>query len=705
MMRAKEVLRLYENGERNFCNIDLIRADFRGTDLSGSNFQGANIRSANFTNTDLKETNFTGSRAGIAKWNRAFQLILQTSLICFFIYLLRLLAYLPDLLHDIFMMTRPDEIGLWNSPILVGSQLLFQFISAFVFLRVGFTLKGFNILFPVGLIICALSFQSNLRSGLFIDIYVGLFLGVTYSFLILLSISSFAVANRLMAVIFSLGIIIISVEATPTLILMGMPDWYSLIVSVTSLGIFLVTLLGSYLVARKALRGDEKFSLVHTLGVRLGALGGTQFRGADLTDANFAQANLKRADFSNSRKRPTKFTRICWHDAKQLNRACLGSSILRDAKVRTLLTTPEKGYKQDFTGANLSGAFLKGADLESAIFRDADLSEASLESAVLKDANLTRAQAVGTNFTRASLTGATIESWNIDSTTILKAIDCEFIFLLENMDSSGSRERLPHDSDQFFQPGDFEKFFQEFLDEVKLLIRKGIDPIAFRTAFQKVMEEHSYIDQESIRSLTKKDDDVMLTLQVPVGTDKSEVVRSWEAGYQKGLNEMINQRRIGVGQNAYTSPLNLTISARANNRSKTVKGNDQSQNFDVKGDFNVDANQSTISFRDVTGEVVNKIKSENSHSTSGTNLKELLMELQSTLDKSLVLTDEAKAFALEQVKVLAESEKSPKEGAFKKRAYRALTTLKGTIVGVDETTKLVKSLNVLLPAIAKLLGL
>ena len=570
-MKTKELLSRYADGERNFCRVSLKGSNLRNQDISGIDLSGADIRSANFTNSNLQGANFSNVQSGL-------------QIRRFFLFQL-LLFYLLDLAGSL-LLRIPLEFSsqfTWNYGFRVFDAMIYLLLLPILALTLhqGFTVRGISrtILLVTVLLFLPVSMSLILHGGIsvqaFILRYILLLLTSVSLIIIILVVSLVIVANRIFGILLSIGACLVpflEVQSASNFIISNPATMPDLLIDTpgfqVAILVIFIAIISSFFVARKALRGDEKFSLVHTLGVRLGALGGTQFRGADLTDANFAQANLKRADFSNSRKRPTKFTRICWHDAKQLNRACLGSSILRDAKVRTLLTTPEKGYKQDFTGANLSGAFLKGADLESAIFRDADLSEASLESAVLKDANLTRAQAVGTNFTRASLTGATIESWNIDSTTILKAIDCEFIFLLENMDSSGSRERLPHDSDQFFQPGDFEKFFQEFLDEVKLLIRKGIDPIAFRTAFQKVMEEHSYIDQESIRSLTKKDDDVMLTLQVPVGTDKSEVVRSWEAGYQKGLQDAKNQQIRAVQETTmpfYQPIININVSADAGN--------------------------------------------------------------------------------------------------------------------------------------------
>ncbi|MFB2898421.1 pentapeptide repeat-containing protein [Aerosakkonemataceae cyanobacterium BLCC-F50] len=46
----------------------------------------------------------------------------------------------------------------------------------------------------------------------------------------------------------------------------------------------------------KAVAVDEKFALVRTIAVALAAIGGTSFRGANLTDADFSGAILKNTD-------------------------------------------------------------------------------------------------------------------------------------------------------------------------------------------------------------------------------------------------------------------------------------------------------------------------------------------------------------------------------------------------------------------------
>jgi hypothetical protein len=79
--------------------------------------------------------------------------------------------------------------------------------------------------------------------------------------------------------------------------------------------------------------------------------------------------------------------------------------------------------------------------------------------------HLKASQCLGTDLSGAHLTGATLEGWNIDHATNLHAIDSAYVYLLEPFDALGQRrddhhrERLPHDPDKIFGPGDFETYF------------------------------------------------------------------------------------------------------------------------------------------------------------------------------------------------------------------------------------------------------
>ncbi|MEM6717504.1 MAG: pentapeptide repeat-containing protein, partial [Cyanobacteria bacterium P01_C01_bin.147] len=251
---------------------------------------------------------------------------------------------------------------------------------------------------------------------------------------------------------------------------------------------------------------DPKFVNLRIIGLAFAALGGTTFSGADLTKASFAHATLKHLNLADSSQRSTILIQVRWHHVQELNRARLGTSNLQDPRVRHLLVTL-KGANQDFSGADLRGTNLAGAELHGA--------------------NLTEAQCIGTDFTQAQLTGACLEGWNIDETTILKDVDCDYVFLKEQPDRYGNRERRPHNPDKIFQPGDFEKFFKEMLDTVQILIRQGIHPQVFKEALAQLMTNYDLPD-DAVQGFEKKGEDVLVTIAVPTDTDKGQFEQAFD---------------------------------------------------------------------------------------------------------------------------------------------------------------------------------
>ncbi|MGB7248742.1 MAG: pentapeptide repeat-containing protein, partial [Phormidesmis sp.] len=516
-MKAKEVLRRYAAGERNFCNANLRGANFSGQDLSGADLSGADIRSANFANATLRGVNFAKAQGGLQRQWRVAQLLLIAVLSTIAGVLQGFTGALLAYFFDSTNFSSPVEQAIGG-----GIYVLLVLVACGAITRQGFTIRAF------GSILSAFAV-----AGAFA---VAFAVAGTFAFAVAFA-GTFALAvafaSALAGAVSFVGTFAVAVAGA-----FALAGAVAGALAVSFMVAFAFAVAGSLLsayVGWQVLRGNEKFAIVRMFGLALAALGGTSFCGADLTGAIFSQALLKGTNFADSRQRATTLTHVCWQGANKLNRARLGSAILQDRRVRTLLTTPEKGYKQDLTDANLRGANLNGVTLEAAILKRAVLSGALLQNAVLKDAILTEVQAVGADFTSACFTGATLEAWNIDSTTALQNMDCEYVFLREHPDEKGSRERRPHNPDKVFQPGDFEKFFKEMLDEVQILIRNGIEPAAFRAAMQSIMERNPEVTQDSIKRIEKQGTDVLLALQVPEGTDKAKVERDWDSGYQAGL--------------------------------------------------------------------------------------------------------------------------------------------------------------------------
>jgi uncharacterized protein YjbI with pentapeptide repeats len=304
---------------------------------------------------------------------------------------------------------------------------------------------------------------------------------------------------------------------------------------------FTLILIAQHL-AKKILSEDENNLFILRLAIGIGTIGGTCFKSANLTDADFSHAILKSTNF-----RFANATRTFWRQSKYLKFARVENTILVDIKVRELLITGDGKYKE-YIGASLRGANLISADLSNANLKLADLGEATLQAACLNNVNLREALAIGTNFTTAQMSGTCLEGWNIDHTTILDNVESKYIYLLEEAKpETDDKERRP--SSGYFQAGDFTKLFKEVLDTVDLIFRNGVEFKAFMSSFKKVKVENGGVQIE-IKSMENKGDGVVVVkIDVPPETNKEKIHREFMQFYDenvKVLDKKYHQKLAGI---------------------------------------------------------------------------------------------------------------------------------------------------------------
>ncbi|WP_237396222.1 pentapeptide repeat-containing protein [Okeania sp. KiyG1] len=317
---------------------------------------------------------------------------------------------------------------------------------------------------------------------------------------------------------------------------------YLWMVIILTVSLSLTLILIGRRISKIILNEDENNLFILKFAIAIGTLGGTCFKNANLTDADFSHAILKSTNF-----RFANTTRTFWRQTKYLKFARVEATILEDIKVRELLRTGY-GRDQQYISANLRGANLMSADLSNANFKLADLGEASLKAANLKGANLTETLAIGTNFTTAQMSGTCLEAWNIDHTTILDNIESKYIYLLEKpKPETDDRERRP--SSGYFQAGDFTKLFQEVLNTVDLIFRNGLNFKAFMSSFQQVQVENQGIPME-IKSMENKGDGVVVVkIDVPPETNKEKIHQEFVQIYDEtviALEEKYQQKLEGI---------------------------------------------------------------------------------------------------------------------------------------------------------------
>ncbi|MBD2086914.1 pentapeptide repeat-containing protein [Coleofasciculus sp. FACHB-542] len=687
---------------QDYRRANLKGKSFKGQDLTGADFSHADIRGANFTGAILKGANFSHAKAGLQRRWAIFLVIISL--------ILSALSGFTSVLTSLFTAYFFAPSTIKQITIIPGVVFLIVLAVFFIVtIRQGQGLSaGAGAVAGAGAAVVAAA-VAVAAAAAGAAVVAGAVAAAVAAAVAVAGAAAGAAAGARAAVVAgavaAAGAVAVAVAAAGAAAAAAAA-------AVAGLGIYM---------AWRALAGDGKYAFVYTFAVAFAATGGTNFRGADLTDADFTQATLKSTNF-----RGAILTRTCWHQAKKLDRARVGDSILAKAAVRDLLVG-SNGYKKSYAGANLKGANLTGVNLNEANLREADISEATLKAANLEGANLTKAQSVGTDFTNASLTGACLEAWNIDSTTKLEQVDCRYVYLLEHPNPlTGDRERRPHDPDKIFEPGDFEKLYKKIMNTVQILLRNGINPEAFNIAFQKLMEENREITPDSIQTIEKKGNDVLLTIQVPEGTDKGKVQRDFEEPYLARL-EAQKQAALLEAEKRYSKEIkeitmilasnpsnlsnllsNLTIIASGENTTMTDNKN---QGINATGSFvntgemnNMTGN--TINLGQISGAVSNTVNQlPDSPEPGKPSIKELLTQLQTAIEADTNLSEEDKAEALEQVKALAEAGKNPKEGAMQKGAKTAMKILKGTAASLPSAATLVEACNKLLPAIASLLAL
>jgi uncharacterized protein YjbI with pentapeptide repeats len=739
-MKASEVLRRYAAGERDFRHADLRGQSFQGQDLSGADFSEADIRGANFTNAILKETNFTNAKAGVQKRWMIAQFIAAS-------WFSGVLSIASMVINQTFV--ERVVISQQVQPYMLIPAILLLPINAKIVLTIasqGFTAKVAGRICLIGLLAgfaTLVASSATVKFAIIVTLLSGLIFSVVVTpmgVLILLFAAVLGIIFSSAGAIVLNAFVFISVRA-----LMGEAAFDAAFKFTTIDGVVFgaavpVAFLGLY-IESCVLQESEEFAVVGRLVLAFTTMSSTAFCGADLTGSDFTKATLTSADFSYRERsffndcleeqlffdwdkysrisvKPTYLNHVCWKDAKNLELAKIEDSILTDPRVRDLLTTQD-GYKKSYVGANLRNANLNGVNLENANLSLADLSGATSRSANLRNTNLLEAAALNTDFTRATLTGACLEGWNIDSKTNLEQVDCQYVYLIRNQ-----QERRPSSGD--FAPGEFTKLFQEVLSTVDLIFRNGVDWKAFVAAFKQVQVENEDTPLE-IQSIENKGDGVVVVrVSVPAETNKEKIhsefnqqyevaLKALEARYQAELKAKESEITLyreqsanmwGVINSLANRPINVQAIAKAMNEST-----DQSQNISVGGDFNLNATNSVVNLRDISGSVTNTINQlPDSADPNRPGIKELLVQLQAVLESAdeAALQPDDKADALEQVKVLAEAAQKPEEekktlGAKAVRFLRRIVDAVPT--ALPTASKLVEEVNKLVPAIVTLLGL
>ncbi|WP_088240236.1 pentapeptide repeat-containing protein [Calothrix rhizosoleniae] len=499
-MKARELLRRYAEGERDFCRANLRGQSFKGENLSGADFREADIRSADFSNANLTGANFRGAKGGLQKrW--------AISLVGVSFLLSAVSGYCSSIVGfvvvSIFNSSSLDnQITSWVGLIVV---IIFCVVTirqgiATAFGALAVAVAGALVLAFTGAGILALTGAVTGAGALAFALTLAFTLAVAGAVAGTLALA-FAVAGTL-ALAFVLAIAVAVAGAIAVAVAFAVAEAFTLFITY---------------IAWRAIKGDEKQALIRNIAVAFAATGGTNFRGANLTDTDFTGATLKNTDLRNA-----TLTRTCWQNTKKLDLIRPGKTYLKDTQVRQLLLT-RQGQDKNFDNLKLRGINLQGANLADASFIAADLSEANLQDADLSRAKLKQTQLDETNFTGATLTGSYIEDWGITSQTNFTGVRCEYVYMRVPTKNNPDPLRKPDNNAEVFTDGEFGDFIKPIVDTLDLYHNQGVDPRAIAISFKELAENNPDAELEIVAIEKRGGDKFLLRAKTSTEANKSEL--------------------------------------------------------------------------------------------------------------------------------------------------------------------------------------
>jgi uncharacterized protein YjbI with pentapeptide repeats len=540
---------------QDFSNQNLRGRSFKDQHLEGANFSYADIRGADFTHAKLKGADFSYATAGLQK---RFVVLLT----CISCIIAGFSGFLSVFIVSLVTAISYDNIQNYLLPL---TGLMVIIILGIVIICQGLNTRSLALavaLFgPLAAVLAGAG--PGLRSlgslAVFV-VFLALVLAVALAgtlagtLVVALAVAG-AVAVALAETVAGAGAGVVAGSLfgslAGSLVLSGFGTRSPVLALAGTLAG--ASVLFSVYIARRGMKGDEKYSFIWNIAIVFAAIGGTNFRDANLTDANFMGATLKSTDLRNA-----TLTRTIFHKTNLLNHVRPGKTYLQNIQLRELLKTGEgQGKKFDgqdlrgvnlreanltnasFIGANLSEANLREAILTGASFIDANLSKANLRYADLSKAKLVKTQLDATDFTGATLTGACIQNWGITNDTKFNGVRCEYVYMRLRTKENRDPLRKPDNNKEVFADGDFGDFIKPIFDTLDLYHNQGVDPRAIAISFKELAENHPDAELEIVAMEKRGEDKFLLRAKTAVTANKSELSNEYFNTYNqiKGLTE------------------------------------------------------------------------------------------------------------------------------------------------------------------------
>ncbi len=632
---------------QDFSGQNLRGRSFKGQNLEGANFSGADIRSTDFTGANLRGANFSHATAGLQKRWAIF-------LVCVSWLLSGVAGFLSTFAGALIIVI--FESSSLESQVSTWTALILVIVVFIVILR-----KGLNSAIAITIAI-VIAFAIAIAFAFFIArVYPGaiargipfVITGATAGVITFTFAIAIAIAFALAIAEAGAGVIAIAIAIALSLTIVITLSLTSVIAGVITIVIALIIVfaipiagvLFSAYIAWRAMKGDEKYSLIRNIAVAFAASGGTNFRNANLTDVNFTAASLKSTDF-----RKANLTRTCFHKTKKLDRVRPGTTYLQKAKVVSVLVTGQVEDKK-FDREDLRGVNFQGANLVDASFIGADLSQANLQDADLSRAKLVQAQLNGTDLTGATLTGAYIQDWGLTTDTKFDGVRCEYIYMRLPTKENPDPLRKPDNNKEVFADGEFGDFIKPIFDTLDLYHNQDVDPRAIAISFKQLAEKHPDAELEIVAMEKRGQDKFLLRAKTTVTADKSELSKEYFDTYNqlKSLAEQEVQKLIAEKDNIITDLKNMVVTALYR---PSVYSNTQIQEVGTMTN-----NLGGFSVGGSVGGNVNNVQGDGNRAVQGDNNQAVLGDNNQVTQQNQVGADTAESLTKEDVvKLLADLE-------------------------------------------------
>ncbi|NEP12270.1 MAG: hypothetical protein F6K14_19095 [Symploca sp. SIO2C1] len=630
-MKASEVLKRYNNGRKDFSGECLRGESLQGMNLADADFSEADIRGTNFTNAYLRGAKFCGAKAGLQKRWAIFLVVVLWLLSAMSGIFSLWIGLLVELIFDASHIKRIT--GLFS----IIELAIFFIVTIRKNLVAGLTAglgAGVVVVMVTGVVTLAgavtVTFAGTGAAAL-VSILSGV--GATAAAGVTSVVGAFTIAGAVAVVgAFSAALVLIFIGAgvfSETVTLAGVitfaePGAFVFAVAVA------VTLLSVYL-GYRVLCGDKSNAWIGAVAIAFAATGGTSFRGADLTDADFTAARLKSTDF-----RKAILTRTCWRNVKKLHYARPGTSYLQNTKVQELVITGDGQNKEydhlpnlrginlqvsNLVGADFTGSVLKDGTLQGANLTDATLTVANLNETNLRDANLSRAklkqvQLHCADLTGATLTGAYIKHWGITTTTKLNGVKCDYVFMRLPTNEDPNPHRKPDNWNKNFAEGEFVDFITPMVLTLDLYHNQVKDPRLIAYAWQKLVEENPEAELElvSMEKRGKGKDKLLLRAETSPKANHSQLSAEYFETYDylgtlppEAISRLIADKDHQIGR--LEGMVSMAIS----------RPGIYAENYKHQGDTMPDKS-SEINISGVTGSKISGVAGGESTAVAGENL-------------------------------------------------------------------------------------